>query len=131
MKKLLLIVSLIATSALSLAASSSGATQPVVIAGKTLAAAPLGDLSKFRVIAVDTLALVKSGKLSAATARVKALETLWDTSAARLQVKNAAAWGKLDGLLDSVLGELRIDKPQASACTKALETFVQTVDSLK
>ena len=132
MKKLLLIVSLVATSSLSLAASSStSATQPVVIAGRTLAAAPLGDLSKFRVIAVDTLSLVKAGKLSAATARVKALETLWDTSATKLQVKNAVAWGKLDVMLDSVLGELRIDKPQAAACIKALETFIQTVDSLK
>lgn len=132
MKKLLLVVSLVATSSLGFATSSSpGATQPVVVAGKTLAAAPLGDLSKFRVIAVDTLSLVKAGKLSAATARVKALETLWDTSAAKLQAKNPAAWGKLDVLLDNVLGELRIDKPQASACAKALETFIQTVDSLK
>ena len=132
MKKVLLIVSLIAASSLGLAASSSPVRpQPIVTVSKTVASAPLGDLSKFRAVAVDTLTLVKANKLSAATARVKALETLWDASAAKLQAKNAGAWGKLDVLMDNVLGELRINKPQVKACASALEALLKQIDALK
>ncbi len=129
MKKWLL-AAILTVSPLCWATPSTSAGHPPTVLVKA-ARAPLGDLSKFKSIALDTLTLVKAKKLSAATARVKALETLWDTSAAKLQAMNQPAWGKLDVLMDSVLGELRIDKPQASACAKALETLITTMDSMK
>ena len=132
MKKVILAITVLAASSLAVANSSYiKSPSPVVIVAQKSVKAPLGDLSKFRAIALDTLVLVKAKKLTAAATRVTALETLWDTSANKLQAMNPKVWGEMDVLLDSVLGELRIDKPTVAACQKALEAFLKKMDSLK
>ena len=131
MKKVFLAITVLTASSLAVANSSyAKSPSPVVVAQKS-SKAPLGDLSKFKAIALDTLALVKAKKLTAAATRVTALETLWDTSANKLQAMNPKAWGEMDVLMDSVLGELRIDKPTVAACQKALEAILKKMDSLK
>ena len=132
MKKVFLAITILAASSLALVSSSYAlqSRSPVVVAQKS-SKAPLGDLSKFRVIAVDTLTLVKANKLSDATIRVKDLETLWDNSASKLQAMNRTAWRKIDVVLDDVFGNLRIDKPTVADCTTALETLIKLLDSMK
>ena len=95
------------------------------------AKAPLGDLGPYRTILADTLAIVKTGKLKAAEKRITDLETAWDVSANKLKALNPKPWGRLDLALDTVLFELRADKPDAKLCTKALQDMLDMIDSMK
>src|ERR1700682_2205636 len=82
---------------------------------------PLGDLSSFRSIAADTLAIVKTGNLARAKARIKDLETNWDGAEARLRRQNPERWRILDKAIDAALAQLRADRPQTLAAKDALQ----------
>jgi uncharacterized membrane-anchored protein len=84
------------------------------------AASPLGDLSAFRGITQDTLALLNAGEQSGATARVDDLETSWDNAEARLKPRDKAAWTTIDGKIDTVLRELRAANPNPDTERAAL-----------
>jgi uncharacterized membrane protein YkoI len=56
----------------------------------------LGDLSSFRAIAADTLAVVNTGNLTRAKARIKNLETNWDQAEAKLRPRNPERWLVID-----------------------------------
>jgi uncharacterized membrane protein YkoI len=89
---------------------------------------PLGDLSSFRAIAADTLAIVSSGNLPRAKARIKDLETNWDRAEARLRPRNPERWLVIDKAIDAALVQLRADRPQASASKDALQNLLASFD---
>src|SRR3979409_2543020 len=91
----------------------------------------LGDLSSFRAIAADTLAIVNTGNLSRAKARIKDLETNWDAAEAKLRPRNPEQWRTLDKAIDAALVQLRADKPQASASKDALQSLLASFDQSK
>lgn len=92
------------------------------------ASRPVGDLSSFRAIAADTLAIVNNGDLARAKARIKDLETKWDRAEARLRPRNPEQWRTLDKAIDAALVQLRADKPQASAAKEALQNLLVSLD---
>ena len=71
-----------------------------------------------------------TGKVFAHLARGSAADIDVAVRSAR-QAFDAGAWGKLDVLMDNVLGELRINKPQVKACASALEALLKQIDALK
>ena len=121
------------TSALALAlaigalmpASAQPAGAPIYLAFSTL-----GDLTPYRTIASDTLALVDKGDIPAARARVKDLETAWDKAESTLKRKDKSTWTALDGMIDAALTSLRTPNPKPAACQASLKALVAKLDGL-
>ena len=115
-KKLLLILILT-----SFAHVGTNSTLPAVsFMTAASAATELGDLTKFKKIAIDTQALVDKGDLTAAKARIKDLETNWDEAEAGIKSRDASNWHLLDKSIDKVLTALRADSPKKEDCKKSL-----------
>jgi uncharacterized membrane protein YkoI len=89
---------------------------------------PVGDLSPFRTIAADTLAIVNTGNLTRAKARIKDLETKWDRAEAKLRPRDPERWLTIDKAIDAALVQLRADKPEASASKAALQSLLASFD---
>lgn len=79
------------------------------------------DLSGFRTIEEDVLALVNKNDFAAAKTRVKDLETAWDQSAAVLKASDKARWTESDASIDAVLHEIRSSKPNPDTSKNSLE----------
>jgi uncharacterized membrane-anchored protein len=88
---------------------------------------PAADVAKFRTIAADSLTKVQAGDQSAATARIKDLETAWDDAQPTLQPLDEASWTVLDGQIDSVLKALRASKPDPAVETQTLTTLLASL----
>lgn len=86
---------------------------------------PWADLSSFRTIETDVLALVEKGDLEAGKARVKDLEIAWDNAAASMKVADQARWQQADAGIDAVLSELRASNQDAGACKAALDASLE------
>ncbi|WP_240194748.1 hypothetical protein [Desulfobulbus rhabdoformis] len=91
---------------------------------------PLGDLSLYRTISVDSLALVDSGKFAEAKSRVRDLESAWDRAAGRLRAMDKEIWTKVDDAIDSVLHNLRAFHPDTTECHASLLSLITTIDAL-
>ena len=88
------------------------------------------DLSSFRSIAEDTLAIVNMGNLKRAKSRIKDLETAWDRAEPKLRPRRPEQWRKIDKAIDAALQQLRADSPQAAAAKEALQSLLAELDQL-
>ena len=86
------------------------------------------DLSSFRSIAEDTLAIVDMGNLKRAKSRIKGLETPWDRAEPKLRPRSPEQWRKIDKAIDAALQQLRAHSPQAAAAKEALQNLLAELD---
>lgn len=84
----------------------------------------LGDLSEYKKIAEDTLAIVDTGDLDAAKTRIKDLETAWDKAEPAMKPKNEEAWTSVDKAIDHALAQLRNATPVKDKCASSLRGLI-------
>jgi len=88
----------------------------------------LGDLSGFKTIAKDTLALVARGDLATAEKRITDFETAWDEKEPTLYPMNKTEWGVIDDAADAAIGSLRRSNPDASEAEQAVTGLLNALD---
>ena len=94
-----------------------------------LTATKLGDLTPFRTIAADTLAIASKGDIAAAATRAKDLEAMWDDHAHAMRAMDKAGWTAIDKALDATFQQLRAAKPDAAGCVAALSNLLKVMDA--
>jgi uncharacterized membrane-anchored protein len=116
-----------AVSAAAEAESGSSVTATLSPGQSAIANFPPAEITKFRTIAQDTLAVLQAGDQTGATARIKDLETAWDDDQPTLQPIDDTAWTVLDGQIDSVLTALRARNPDLATEKQALTQLLTSL----
>jgi hypothetical protein len=88
---------------------------------------PASNISEFRTIASDTLALVRNGDQAGAAKRATDLETAWDDNQAALNAADCHAWAFIDKQIDPVLSAVRTSNPHPATEQKALQNLLVTL----
>lgn len=91
----------------------------------------LGNLSKFRSIAVDVESLVNKGDLSGAKSRIKDLEVIWDEAEGGIKSRSAADWHFIDKAIDRALSDLRASSPNSDSCKKSIADVLKYLDKVE
>lgn len=97
----------------------------------TEAKTKLGDLSKFKKLALATNELVQKGKLPEAKASIKDLELTWDEAEAGIKPRASADWHILDTAIDHALNSLRESKPSLADCKNSMNKLIATFNTLE
>lgn len=115
----------------SVAAASEGegpATTVTLVPGTSATAKfPASDVTTFRTITADALAMIQAGDEAGATARIADLEKTWDDAQPALQPLDDTGWTFIDGQIDTVLTTLRASAPDTAAETQSLTTLLDTL----
>ena len=107
--------------------ASPRASDPAPPASRTV----LGDLSRFRALAVEALTLAQSGDLRSARMRVKALEEDWELAATKMRPLSPDEWEKVESAIDRAERELWFWRARRTDSVEALQKLINTIDALK
>ncbi len=98
---------------------------------QTSKSGPLGDLTTYEKIALDTLKLVEKSDFKAAKSRITDLETAWDKAEEKMRPMSPDDWTAVDKSIDRALAKVRSGQPDQKECVTALKALISKLSSME